>query len=640
MVYLRTTNYPFAGPDDAVYIPNNHHVNQGLTLQSIRWAFSFYSGNWDPLVWISHMADCQVYGLNPSGHHLTNVLFHIVNSVLLFLLLMRMTRSTWRSAFVAALFALHPLHVESVAHVSERKDMLSTMFWLLTMWAYVWYADKPRAGRYVVVALLLMLGLMCKPMLVSIPIVLMMMDYWPLKRGQEGLRRLIVEKIPLFAIAAASCAVTFAAQQVGGAIRTYDTYSMGVRVANAFVSYITYIEKMLWPRNLIFLYPHPGTTIPVWLTVICTSVFILLTYFSIKAARRAAYITVGWLWYVITLLPVIGLVQIGGHAIADRFTYVPLIGLFIAIAWCVPAILSRLAGPSKTWILAIPAAVIIIALMVSTWFQVGYWRSTTALCVHAYDATGGNNTIRCWLADALLSDGKRDEALALLNSAQQDKPGMTRVYNALGWIYGNEGRLDQAISEYRNALKINPDLPEAHNGFGTILAKQGKIDEALAEFRRALKTEPYYPEAHYNIGLALAAKGDIDGAISEIKTCLRIFSEQAEPQCRLGMLLLQRGKTDEAISHLTEATEIDPGFAEAHYLLGITLQQQGRLDEAIGYLRNAARIKSNWGAAHNSLAMALYARGDYAEAKQEAQTAKQCGFPVDAEFVKELEGKL
>ena len=421
--FWQVRDHEFVHYDDDKYVMENPHVPTGLTRESIKWAFTAtHASNWHPLTWLSHMLDCQLYGLNPRGHHVSSLLFHAANTVLLFLVLRRMTGALWKSAFVAALFAIHPLHVESVAWVAERKDVLSTLFWMLTMLAYLRYVEKPTIQRYLPVLMLFALGLMAKPMLVTLPFVLLLMDYWPLGRLDNGLSvtrdrlkrywGLVREKLPLFALTAISCVVTFLVQRHGGAMPDLEWLPLDVRIANALVSYAKYIGKMLLPRHLAVLYPYPSGTLPLW--QLAGAVFLLM-YVSVmvfRSRQRYPYLAVGWAWYVGTLVPTIGIVQVGKQALADRYTYVPLIGLFIIIAWGVPDLVARWCVVSS-WrrrriLLAVSATASILALMTCTWFQVGRWRDRISLYTHALRVTSNNATIHNNLGNALLAEGKID----------------------------------------------------------------------------------------------------------------------------------------------------------------------------------------------------------------------------------------
>ncbi len=423
MAFWQVTHCDFINFDDPEYVTDNRHVQDGLTVEGILWAFTTgHAANWHPLTWISHMVDVQLFGLQPGWHHLTNLLFHLANTLLLFLVLNRMTKALWQSAFVAALFALHPLHVESVAWVAERKDVLSTFFWMLTMGMYVSYVARPGLTRYLTLLLCFALGLMAKPMLVTLPFVLLLLDYWPLQRLEQKkppqevrkplskdkkrtppvkapvqpvdhwplIRPLLTEKIPLFVLAVLSSIVTYLVQHHGGAVESLEAFPPSARVANAFVSYSTYMVKMLWPTNLAVFYPHPRWW-PLWQVLGSVVLLIAITVLAIRGAKKRPYAAVGWLWYVGTLVPVIGVVQVGSQAMADRYTYIPLVGLFIIVAWAVPELLKK--WPYRKEALIVLSALCLLCLFLVTWRQVGYWRNSIALYDHALEVTDANSLI-------------------------------------------------------------------------------------------------------------------------------------------------------------------------------------------------------------------------------------------------------
>ncbi len=405
-VYWQVQNHEFVNYDDDLYVTDNPHVKAGLTREGAIWAFvATHAGNWHPLTWLSHMLDCEVYGVNPWGHHLTNLLLHIGNTILLFLLFRHVTGAVWRSTLVAALFALHPLHVESVAWVSERKDVLSTLFWLSTMWTYLRHVESPGFRWYLLALLSFALGLMAKPMLVTLPFVLLLIDYWPLGRlqfGQSnrthesmtpGLQRssvssLIFEKVPFFAISAVSSTVTYIVQLSAGAMPSQDVLPLQVRTANALVSYISYIGKMIWPHHLAVSYPHPGSNLPLWQIAGASLLLVFISALVIRGAGRFPYLVVGWLWYLGTLVPVIGLVQVGSQAMADRYTYVPLIGLFVIIVWGAPNLVRR--WRHGRFLLVSSSGVLLLTLMACTWLQTSYWKDSFTLFQRTLDVTADN----------------------------------------------------------------------------------------------------------------------------------------------------------------------------------------------------------------------------------------------------------
>jgi tetratricopeptide (TPR) repeat protein len=609
-VYWQGLGNQFVNYDDNEYVIENPHVEGGPTAGNLRWAFNIgYAANWHPLTWMSHMLDCQVHGLKPMGHHLTSILFHAANVVLLFLLLVAMTGSVWRSGFVAALFAVHPLHVESVAWVAERKDVLSTFFWLLTMLAYVGYSRRPGFRRYALVLLAFALGLMAKPMLVSLPLVLLMLDYWPMGRLQvvgyrlQGLSRLIIEKLPLFALSAASCVVTFIAQKK--AVVALDTHPLGVRAANAVVAYAEYLVKMVWPSGLAVHYPFVGD-LAAWRVVCAVLALVGASVLALRIGSKAPdrrYLAAGWLWYLVTLVPVIGLVQVGGQSMADRYTYIPLIGIFIVIAWGVPDLAARLSRASMAIpALGVSAAVVVLALSACSSRQAGYWKDSLTLWDHAIRVTQNNA------------------------SAQ----------NHMGLALDKEGRLDEAVVHYSEALRIKPDFAEGHYNLGLALGKQGRLDEAAAQYSEALRIKPDYALAHNNLGLTLASQGRLDEAVAQYYEALRIEPDCAEAHCNLGMAFGTRGKLREAIGQFSEALRINPNCVEAHNNLGVALSSQGEMDEAVAQYSEALRIKPDHADAHKNLARALYFRGDYIGAWDHVHLAQKYGAHPDPGLLQAL----
>lgn len=630
--YWRAGSLGFTRFDDDIYITHNNRVRDGLTFRGVIWAFTTgHASNWHPLTWLSHQADWELFGENPRGHHLENVLLHIANTLLLFLLLSRMTGFVWRSAFVAALFAIHPLHVESVAWVVERKDVLSTLFWMLTTLAYVGYVREPNRRRYLLVVLLYALGLMAKPMLVSLPLVFMMLDWWPLQRRQHFasdrsstaafFRASAIEKLPLFALAAASCVITFIVQREGGAMKSLDVIPAGQRIANALTAYVGYILKMIWPSGLAAFYPHPGNTLPVWKVVCSAIVLVLVTAGAVVGGRQKPYLTAGWLWYVVTLIPVIGIVQVGNQAMADRYTYIPLIGLFLIIAFGIPDLLSSL-GSRFVWLsselrarlLAISAVAVIVVLTICTYIQVGYWRDTITLFRRALDVTSRNALAHNNLGRALYDAGKPHEALEHYRAALRINPTYVDVHYNLGIYYSERHEYDQAIAEYKKALKYNPRHALAHNNLGVVLGEQGKLDDAVYHYRQALKISPEYADAQYNLALTLMNKGDLKEAVSEFKKTLRLMPNHWDSCYYLAQTLSDLGRREEAISYYREAVRLRPDYALGHYNLGTALHQEGLSDEAAYEYERALELDSNLVPAHSNLGLILAQRGMLDEA--------------------------
>ncbi len=543
----------FVNYDDDVYVTSNRHVQAGLTAENVRWAMTtIEEANWHPLTWISLMADAQDGEVSAERFHTTSLLLHLANTLLLFLLLRRMAKSIWRSALVAALFAVHPLHVESVAWVAERKDVLSTLFWLLTTWAYVLYTEKPGIKRYVPVFILFTLGLMTKPMLVTLPFALLLLDYWPLNRRQKGPGTLVLEKIPLFVLVVASCAVTFYAQRNSGAVQTLAVFPIGVRAANALVAYAGYIWKMLWPANLAAIYPHPGISLPVSYVLGSLVLLLGLTALALWVGRRHKYLIVGWLWYLGTLIPVIGLVQVGGQSMADRYSYVPLIGLFIAIAWAIPELHDRRIKIAASTVLC----AVVLALSIGAHAQTKYWHDGYSLFTHALDVTNGN-----WLA-----------------------------HNNLGNIYRGNGDMVSAEEEYRQALDINPSSDLAHLNLCTILSQTGRPDEAVAEGETAVRIAPNNFEAHNNLAIAYASLGRLRDCIAEFRKVVEIKYDYPKGHFNLGRALMLDGQHDEAMKEYRVCISQQPDFPEAHGGLAAELFLHGDLPGAWAEIHECERL--------------------------------------------------
>lgn len=515
LVFGQTLRHQFVNFDDGSYVFKNPQVARGLTIEGIIWAFTqAHAANWHPLTWLSHMLDCQFYGLNPGGHHLTNVLLHTVTAILLFLVLRQMTAALWRSAFVAAVFAIHPLRVESVAWVAERKDVLSGLFFMLTVWAYVRYVRGPRSpARYGLMLFLFALGLMCKPMLVTLPFVLLLLDYWPLHRvasvrdsGDKKFqipRRLIFEKLPLFGLAAGSCVATLFAQKV--ALQPLANISIMVRAGNAVISCVAYMRQMLWPSGLAAYYPFAVRDIIasrvflslVLLTVISTVVFLL---------RRRRYLVTGWLWYLIMLGPVIGILQVGNQARADRYTYLPQIGLSLLLTWTAADLCAR--WRHRRLFLSTLSMIILVALTFSARTQASYWQDSQSLWTHALACTSDNVIAEQNLGQAVHEQGRVDEAIAHFQVALQINPNQASVHSSLGVALLETGRADESLAHLQKALEIDPNDGDAHYNLGNTFLQMGRASEALAHYNRALEITPDDTEALNNMAWILATWPD------------------------------------------------------------------------------------------------------------------------------------
>ena len=637
VVFGQTLGHEFVNYDDDFYVYENPAVTQGLTLQGIIWAFTHvHCSNWHPLTWVSHMLDCQFYGLSPGGHHLTNILLHTATAILLFLILRQMTGALWRSAFVAAVFAIHPLRVESVAWVAERKDVLSGLFFMLTIGAYVRYArcvtgDKwqvtrtaasdrapgpsrvtrlpaealAKAGHpslfYCLVLLFFALGLMCKPMLVTLPLVLLLLDYWPLGRVTGGewrvtgekkgkpstlnpqLSTLLLEKLPLLGLAVASCVVTIFAQHE--AIQSSEKFSLPLRVGNAAISYVAYLGQMFWPSGLAVLYPFAPGDVGVSKVVLSLVLLAGISGGVFVLRRRRPYFLTGWLWYLIMLAPVIGIVQVGAQARADRYTYLPQIGLYLLLTW---AAADLCAGwRHRRVVLGGGSTIILMALIFCARAQTAYWRNSESLWTHTLACTSDNFIGHNNLGIALLKTGNVDEAMVHYQMALEINPDFAEAHNNLGNFLFQKGSVDEAMVHYQKALEINPDYAEAHYNLGYALLKMGNVDEAIAHLQKALQINPDYAEAHNNLGYALIQKGSVDEATAHFQKALQINPDYADAHNNLGNMLLEKGSVDEAIIHFQKALQIKPDFAEAHKNLSNALLQKGRVDEAIPHFQKA-----------------------------------------------------
>lgn len=528
VVFRQALSYQFIDYDDNEYVTENPNVQTELSVDSLKWAFTTgYDSMWQPITWISYIADWEVYGLDPYGYHLTNLLLHLLNVLLLFWILKGITGSLWRSAFVAALFAVHPLRIESVVWIAERKDVLSTFFFLLTIASYVRYARKPVIGRYLPVMALYALGLMSKPMLVTLPFALLLLDYWPLGRfapidkDRAFVRNwlsLLKEKLPLLLLAVISSAITYYVQQKGGALESIGHISLGARSSNAIMAYAGYLGKMLWPAKLAVLYPHPLNSLPLWKIAGSGLLLIAATLASIRVAKSYPYILMGWFWYVVTLIPVSGVIQTGVHAMADRFTYIPLIGIFIAIAWAIPDLLQRLIRSSQSYKLVCSiglstlSALVILVLMICTYKQVQYWEDSETLFQRAVDVTRNNYIMH---------------------------------YN-LGRLYDEREEFDKAIEHYQASIKIKHDDIESQNNLGAIFARQGKTDEAIKQFKIALKINRRYTRAYYNWGLTMASQQNWDSAIQLFSKAVKYEPDYAEANGNLAAALYFSGRYPEA----------------------------------------------------------------------------------------------
>ena len=578
-LFLPATRHDFITYDDPVYVTQNDHVTGGLTWANFRWAFqSVEASNWHPLTWLSHMADCQLYGLQPGGHHLTSVLLHALNAALLFVVLRKMTASTWRSFFVAALFALHPLHVESVAWIAERKDVLSTAFMMLTIWAYghrlqLIRAGTSGAGRFYGLALLFFaLGLMSKPMLVTLPCVLLLLDYWPLNRWDESsfVKRwaLLGEKIPFFALSVASGAITFIAQRKGGAVASLEDFTWPVRVSNALLAYCRYLGKCLVPQKLAVFYPNFADQAPLWKTSLAALLLVVVTVAAVTLFRRRRYVMVGWLWFLGMLVPVIGLVQTGGQTMADRYTYVPLIGIFIIATWAITDL--AVAWSLRPRWLGFAGGLVLVGCAALTTRQLGFWKNNLTLFRHATAVTAENYVAHANLFIALAKTSPA-EAKVELEEMKRILGSFAETFEKKGIALAQiPGREEEAIKEFRTAIRIMRDIPGPHFNLGVMLARRPDLRaEAIEELRAALRLRHDFADAHYSLALLLSEiRGRESESIYEYQTAIHFNPGSYQAHFNLGLLLMDiPGRKNEALDHFQSALSARPDLVQAREMI-------------------------------------------------------------------------
>ncbi|MGB9588257.1 MAG: tetratricopeptide repeat protein, partial [Armatimonadota bacterium] len=621
----------FLNYDDNYYVTENRWVKEGITLGSVKWAFTTgYQSNWHPLTWISHMVDYQLFGLSSAWYHAVNLLLHLASVLVLFAILVKTTRLPWRSAFVAAFFAIHPLHVESVAWVAERKDVLSGLFWMLTVWAYVRYVERPDTRRYLQVILFLALGLMSKPVLVTLPFALLLLDYWPLARlfaCMDGSHtrcvawsKAIVEKIPLFILVLLSSVVTYIVQQRGHAMSSSAILPFATRLENAFVSYLRYMYKAACPHSLAIFYPYPKDGLPAWLAVLSVFVLLVLTVLAFRLSSWKRYVRVGWLWFLGTLVPMLGIVQVGAQAMADRYAYIPLIGLFIIVAWGVPDMLTPIKRKGSDWRIAqvaLPAAACLILVILGwrTWVQVGYWKNSETVFQHALKVTRDNYIAHNNLGLVLAEKGKVKEAYEHFNLAIQAEPGFTGSYLNLGVLLAEQGLDNEAATVLSQALALEPENADILANLGAVLARQGKVAEARIVLRKALELAPDLTVAREN----LEALSKIDQSTTSRK------DTDPAAYVRAGMALDQQGDHEGAIQKYRKAISLDPKLAEAYSNMGVAFQNLREFSRAAEAYKRAIQLKPNLVEAHNNLAVCLYLMGDYMGAWKEVHMCRKYG---------------
>ena len=660
IVFGQTLGHQFVNFDDGAYVRRNSEVTHGITIHGIEWAFTHpVAANWHPLTILSHMLDCQIYGVVPAAHHFTNVLLHSIATILLFLIFWGMTRGLWQSAFIAAVFAVHPLHVESVAWIAERKDVLSAVFFLLTIAAYVFYALWPSVLRYLLMSILFACGLMAKPMLVTLPFVLLLLDYWPLRRfdhlntagpapairdvQKRSGKWLVLEKIPLFILSVAASAAAIVTQE--RSINLIRQMSLASRIENSFVSLLIYLRQTVWPRNLAAFYPYPESGVSTWEVILAISVFASITTAAFVLRNDKPYILTGWLWFAGMLIPVIGIVQVGIQAHADRYNYLPQIGLSLIVAWAITEI-------SAGWryqrvILTLASLIAVAALAWSARIQTWYWRDSQLLWEHAIAVTPENETEHEHLSDAYLDKGRIDDAISQAREAVQLLPDSADAHGVLGAALARTRQLDEALSHLQTALQLNPKLARAHYNLGNVFLQRGELDEAIASYEAELRLYPSLAEGHNNLASALFRKGRPNDAFEHLKTALELNPNYPEARNNFGIALSQRGEIREAIAQWNKTLQVQPDNLEAQCNLtwifatfpDASIRNGAR---AVELGERAIKLSDGKNARIWRLAAAAYAEaGRFPDAIKAAQNARALAEAAgNAALVKTLESNI
>ena len=620
LVYLPVRSFDFVNYDDPDYVTENPHVRAGITADSVAWALTSQdAGNWHPLTWLSHMLDCRLFGLNGGGHHLTNLALHALNTLLLFWVLWRLTGALWRSAWIALLFALHPLHVESVAWVAERKDVLSAAFFFLTILAYIRFVERRTPVRYLAVLLSFCLGLMAKSMLVTLPFVLLLLDVWPLQRSPKTRwRPLLLEKAPLFAVSLAASLLTFLAQRHAGAVTAMDSIPLLARLANACIAYLTYLFEAVWPAGLAAFYPLP-VKLPALQAVAAAAAVLALSLLAWRSIRSRPYLFVGWFWYLGTLIPVIGLVQVGSQAHADRYTYLPLVGIFMIVAWGLANIVER--WPRAQTLVVTLALASAAACIAATSRQLPYWQNTATLFNHALDVNSENFIALDGLGNLLHTEGRNQEAIARYEAALRIRPSYEPTYVHLASALLADNRPDASVAQLQQALALNSADPEVYVDLGAALIRLDRFAEAERYYREALSLRPDDAVVHSGLGMALAEQGRAAEGLQQLRAAVAINPAYASGHYNLGRTLGLLGQTAEAVAEFAATVQLEPGNAEAHYNLGTALGNLERFDEAIREFRIAVQLKPGYVNAHLNLGSALAALGHLEDAASQFREA-------------------
>jgi Flp pilus assembly protein TadD len=606
-IYYPVAHFGFINLDDNLYVYGNDQVTKGLSLSFVRWAFtSFWCGNWHPLTWLSHGLDVSLFGVEPGPHHLVNVVFHLANSLLVFFVFRRMTGRHWASLVVAALFAVHPAHVESVAWVSERKDVLSTLFWLLTMLAYIAYVRRPRWTIYVLVLLLFGLGLMAKPMLVTLPCVLLLCDFWPLGRFRTNRNMItaVVEKLPMFAMSAALSLVTYIAQHSQGAVQSLDALSLSTRFTNAIAAYGKYLVMYVYPADLAVWYPYDGN-IPNWQISGSVLLLIGLTALSLWQIRKRPFLLFGWLWFVGTLVPVIGIVQVGSQALADRYTYIPYIGLFVMSVWGAASLIEE-TGFSRV-LYEVVSVVAIVILAVFAQRQVMYWQNNETLYRHTLAVTANNHLISHNLCHDLMMQGRLDEAEPLCRRAVEIVPDFGGAYNTLGVVQLKEGKYADAEASFNDAVRYAPDYEYAWLNLAHAQALQGRPVDAESNLQHALElsnnaNDVVFADTFSDLGKAYSDQGNYEKAAEYFGRLVDLTPDNADARAKLAVSLDQLKRFDEAQAEVQNALTAKPDMPEAWNTLGLILLEKQQTNEAVDAFEKAISLKPDYTEAEQNLA--------------------------------------
>lgn len=598
-VFGQAVRFEFINYDDGEYVYENPMVSGGLTAKGIVWAFTHsHSGNWHPLTWISLMLDCQLFGPRAGGMHLTNLLLHSLTAAGLFLVLRRWTGRAWRCAFVAAVFAVHPLRAESVAWVSERKDVLSGFFFVLTMAAYGWYARRPSAGRYATVVVAFVFGLLSKPMLVTLPLLLILFDYWPLSR-KEPLKKLVWEKLPLLGISAAACVATVLAQSRG--IQDTRYFSLPLRLENALMATVIYMRQMFWPHGLAAFYPYPHQGLPVGELVVGGIIVAGITAIALARRRTWPWLWMGWAWYLLMLLPVLGIIQVGFQSHADRYTYLPQIGLYIAITWLAS---EAAVGRTTRTVAAIAAVAIVLVLTLQARAQASYWRDSIALWRHTIDCTEGNDLTHKNLAQALFVNGDVKGAIAELDETLKINPSYGMAHYDLGIALEGIGDMANAIAEFKSAVQINPNFGDAHLSLATAMLRAGQPDEAIAEYEGGLRLKPDNVDAQANLANLLAQQGNAREALPHFEKALELSPENPMVENNLAWLLATAGdnsvRNGDRALHLAQHASVATGQTNAlvERTVAAALAEGRHFPEAVAAAQRALQLAESQGNIH------------------------------------------